>query len=100
MEQQRFADDSQIRRSSQPSDIDQTVLNVQDNVSDIRYWMTDNKLQPNEDKTEAMLFDSSELQDAPASLSIQHLSNSIQFHMQNSFFGTSSNQHYSIAPHS
>ena len=70
MEQQRFADDSQIRRSSQPSDIDQTVLNVQDNGSDIRYWMTDNKLQPNEDKTEEMLFNSSKLQDALASLSI------------------------------
>ena len=38
--------------------------------SDIRYWMTDNKLQPNEDKTEAMLFNSSKLQDVPASLSI------------------------------
>ena len=68
--QQHFADDSQIHRSCQPSDIDQTVLNVQDCVSDIRYWMIDNKLQPNEDKTEAMLFDSSELHDAPASLSI------------------------------
>ena len=62
MEQQHFADDSQIHRSSQLSDID----HAQDCVSDIRYWMTDNKLQPNEDKTD----DSSKLQDAPTSLSI------------------------------
>ena len=61
---------SQLHRSSQPPDVDQTVLSVQDCVSDIKDWMTDNKLQPNEDKTEAMLFNSSKLQDVPASLSI------------------------------
>ena len=32
--------------------------------------MVDNKLQLNEDKTEALLFNSSKLQDAPASLSM------------------------------
>ena len=44
MKHQHFADDSQLRRSSQPSDIDQTVLSVQDCVSDIKDWITDNKL--------------------------------------------------------
>ena len=55
MKQQHFADDSQLHRSSQPSDIDQAVLSVQDCVSNIKDWMTDNKLQ---------------LNDAPAFLSI------------------------------
>ena len=70
MEHQPFADDSQLYRSSQPSDIDQTVLSVQNCVSDIKDWMTDNKLELNEDKTEAMLFNSSKLPDARASFSI------------------------------
>ena len=65
MKQQHFADDSQLHRSSQPSDIDQAVLSVQDCVSNIKDWMTDNKLKPNEDK--AMLFNSSKLQDTPPS---------------------------------
>ena len=58
------ADDSQLHRSCQPSDIDKTVLSVQDCISDIKDRMTDNKLQLNKDKTEAMLFNSSKLQDA------------------------------------
>ena len=62
-----LADDSQLHRSSQPPDLDRTVLSYQDCVSDISDWMTDNKLQ---NKTEAMLFNSSKPQDAPASLSI------------------------------
>ena len=70
MVHQPFADDSQLHRSSQPSDIDQTVLSVQDCVSDIKDWMTQNTLQLNEDKTEALLFNSSKLPDAPASLAI------------------------------
>ena len=36
MEHQLFADESQLYRSSQPSDIDQTVLSVQNCVSDIK----------------------------------------------------------------
>ena len=69
MEHQPFADDSQLHRSCQPSDIDQTILSVQDCVSDIRDGMTD-KLLLDEDRTEAMLFSSSKLQDAPASVYI------------------------------
>ena len=61
-----FADDSQLHRSSQPPDTDPTVLGYQGCLSDISDWMTDNKLQ---NKTEAMLFNSSKPQDAPASLS-------------------------------
>ena len=64
MEHERFADDSQLHRSSQPSDIDPTVLSVEDCVPEIKDRMTDNKLQLNKDKTEAMLFNSSKLQDA------------------------------------
>ena len=36
--------------------------------NDIKDWMTDNKLQLNKDKTEALLFNSSKLQDPPTSL--------------------------------
>ena len=70
MEYQPILDDSQLHRYSQPSDTDQTVLSVQECVSDVNDWMIDNKLQLNEDKTEAPLFNSSKLQDAPASLSM------------------------------
>ena len=70
MDHQLFADDSQLHRSWQPTDVDQTILSVQDRISDIKDWMTDNKLQINEDKTEALLFNSSKLQDPPSSLSI------------------------------
>ena len=61
MEHQLFADDTQLHRSSKPSDIDQTASGVQDWVCDIEDWMTDSKLQQNEDKIEAMLFNFSEL---------------------------------------
>ena len=70
MEYQPIADDSQLHRSPQPSDTDQTVLSVQECVSDVNDWMIDNKLQLNEDKTKALLFNSSKLQDEPASLSM------------------------------
>ena len=60
------------RQTSPPPQLKQhqTVLRVQDCVSDIKDWMTDNKLQLNVDKTKAKLFSSSKLQDAPAPLSI------------------------------
>ena len=61
---------SQLHRSCQPTDVDRTVFGVQDCTSGIKDWISDNKLQLNEDKTEALLFNSSELQDPPESLSI------------------------------
>ena len=61
------ADDSQLHRSSLPSDIGQTILSNQDCISDIKDRLTDSKLWLNEDKTEAVLFTSSKLQDIPAS---------------------------------
>ena len=70
MEYQPILDDSQLHRYFQPSDTYKTVLSIQECVSDIKDRMVDNKLQLNEDKTEALLFNSSKLQDAPASLSM------------------------------
>ena len=70
MEYQPILDDSQLHRYSQPSDIYKTVLSIQECVSDAKDWIVDNKLQLNEDKTEALLFNSSKLQDAPVSLSM------------------------------
>ena len=49
MDHKLFADDSQLHRSCQPTDVDQTISSVQDCVSDIKDWMTDNKLQRRQD---------------------------------------------------
>ena len=46
-----------------------TVSAIQNCVSDVKDWLT-HKLQLNEDKAEAMLFNSSRLQNAPTSLSV------------------------------
>ena len=56
-----LADDSQLHRSSQPPDLDRTVLSYQDCVSDIKDRMTDNTLQINEDKTAAIFCPSAKL---------------------------------------
>ena len=50
-----------VNRFCQQTDIHQTILSIQD----IKDWMTNNKLQLNKDKTEALLFSSSKLQDPP-----------------------------------
>ena len=38
---------------------------MQNCVSDVKKWTIHNKLQPNEDKTEALLFDPSKSSDLP-----------------------------------
>ena len=70
MDHQLLTDDSQLHRSCQATDVDQTILSVQDRIWDIKDWMTDNKLQLNEYKTDVLLFNSSKLQDPSKSLSI------------------------------
>ena len=70
MDYQLFADGSQLHRSCQPTDVVHTIFTVQDRILHIKDWVTENKLQLNEDKTETLLFNSSKLQDPPTSLSI------------------------------
>ena len=53
-----FADDTQLRRSDTPEKIGEVICNIQSCVSDVRIWMTENKLKLNEDKTEAMIISS------------------------------------------
>ena len=45
-------------------------MSVVKSVSDVKKWTIDNKLQLNEDKTEAQLFDPSKSSDLPDSLKI------------------------------
>jgi hypothetical protein len=50
-----FADDSQLYNSSPPEQIDSLLSSVSSCISDIQNWMTENKLQLNSSKTEALL---------------------------------------------
>ena len=67
---QFFADDTQLHKSCSPEHYDDTRNALQTCISDIKDWMTENKLQLNADKTETMLFNSSKLKHSPAPLSI------------------------------
>ena len=51
-----FADDTQLNHSVLPSDYDHLTLTLQNCVSDIKSWMTQNRLKLNEDKTDALRF--------------------------------------------
>ncbi|WP_419612639.1 reverse transcriptase domain-containing protein, partial [Thiolapillus sp.] len=50
-----FADDTQMRNSSSLDQLDTTISAMQECVSDVKSWMTLNRLQLNDGKTEAML---------------------------------------------
>ena len=50
-----FADDTQLYNSSTPDDIDNMLFLISECVSDLKNWMTENKLKLNSDKTEALL---------------------------------------------
>lgn len=52
---QSFADDTQIHESCHPDQLGPTIQRLQSCISDIRSWMTHNKLKLNDDKTEALL---------------------------------------------
>ena len=52
---QSFADDTQLYSSARPSEICSTVQRVEDCISDVRVWMSNNKLKLNDDKTEVLL---------------------------------------------
>ena len=52
---QSFADDTQLHNSCRPDQIDTSVQGMQDCISDVKTWMTSNKLKLNDDKTECLL---------------------------------------------
>ena len=53
--QHSFANDTQHNTSANSCNIDSTIMSIQCYTSDIKGWMIGNKLQLNEDKTEALL---------------------------------------------
>ena len=52
---QSFADDTQLHDSWRPDQIGISVQGMQDCISDVKTWMTSNKLKLNDDKTECLL---------------------------------------------
>ena len=67
---QFFADDTQLRKSCSPEHNNDTRNTLQTCISNMKDWMTKNKLQINADKTETTLFNSSKLKHPSAPLSI------------------------------
>ena len=55
---QSFADDTQLLHSFPTDQIHATVLTMHTCISDVKTWMTQNKLKSNDDKTEALLIKS------------------------------------------
>ena len=55
---QSFADDTQVLHSCPPTKLLSTVLTMQTCISDVKTWMTQNKLKLNDDKTEVLLIKS------------------------------------------
>ena len=52
-----FADDSQLHKSSAPSDFPVLACCLKDCIEDVVKWMGDSKLKVNDDKTELMAID-------------------------------------------
>ena len=50
-----FADDIQIKTSILPQHVHSAISSVETCISDVKYWMIENKLQLNDEKTECLL---------------------------------------------
>ena len=72
-----FADDTQLNHSD--SDYDELVHTLQDCVSEIKSWMSNNRLKLNDDKTEALRVCPSSDEDSSLPSSITVLNSSIPF---------------------
>ena len=55
IESQSFADDTQLQISVPPLNIQSAISSLETCLSDIQTWMLENKLTPNNDKTETLL---------------------------------------------
>ena len=58
IQNQSFADDSQLYTKCSPDNVNNTIENMQNCISDVKSWMTTHKLKLNDDKTEALLIHS------------------------------------------
>ena len=56
-----FADDNQLYKETVPDEIQTTIETMQNCITDVKLWMTHNKLQLNDSKTESMLMKSHRL---------------------------------------
>ena len=65
-----FADDTELYKSTDRSDIGSLLTAMQSCVSDVKDWSLIYELQFNEDKTEALLLDPSQSANLPAFLQI------------------------------
>ena len=50
-----YADDTQLNDHAPASEIDALITNLENCISEVKVWMSDNKLKLNDDKTEALL---------------------------------------------
>ena len=65
-----FADDSQLYDSVPREQLESLLINMQSCVDDVKLWMTQNKLQLNEGKTEALLSNPQNSPKLPLSITI------------------------------
>ena len=56
---QSFADDTQLYQESKPCNIDNSILNFESCFSDVKSWMCEHKLKLNDNKTEVLLLHTS-----------------------------------------
>lgn len=56
-----YADDTNLQKSSPPSEIPHLIQSVEECLKDVKTWMTVNKLKLNDDKTEVMLLCSTKM---------------------------------------
>ena len=72
-----FADDTQLQKSSEPHQLDNAIQSMETCISDVKSWMTHNKLRLNDDKTEALVVCSQRMSASlslPESLSVGNAS--------------------------
>ena len=90
---QSFADDTQLYNSSKPNQTHALVQTMQTCISDVRQWMTDNRLKLNDDKTEALLImkkNERSLTSPPTSIQVGSASIAFNSHARNLGFTVSS----------
>ena len=66
MSHESFADDTQLHQSASIAEVDTLITRTQDCIADLKDWMTTNKLQLNDDKTELMFITPTRLTNHPS----------------------------------
>ena len=81
-----YADDSQLQKSAPPPQVPELVQSMQSCITDIKSWMTTNKLKFSDDKTEVMLVHSNRLSTSlspPDSITVGNASVSLSTTVKN-----------------